>query len=87
VEEIVTTRPERCGHHRERRAGDVDRAEEGGLDLRQEHVDPAEPVNRSRHGRLCVRRIGDIQLHCQKVVRLPDRRADLLGFRPVATIA
>ena len=37
VEEIVTTRPERWrAHDRKGRAGDVDRAEEGGLDLRPE---------------------------------------------------
>jgi hypothetical protein len=86
-------------HHRECRAGDVDRAKEGGLDLGpellraqlleepgvevarvvDEHVDPAEPVDRSRHGRLCVGGLGDVQLDRQEVVMLPNRRADLLG--------
>ena len=37
VEEIVTTRPERwAAHDRKGGAGDVDRTEQGGLDLRPE---------------------------------------------------
>ena len=37
VEEIVTTRPDAlAAHHRKGRAGDVDRTEQGGLDLRPE---------------------------------------------------
>ena len=88
-----------AAHHWERGAGDVDRAEEGGLDLRPEllraqlleeagvevarvvnqHVDPAEPVDRSRHSRLGVGGIGDIQLDRQQVVLLSDRSTDLPG--------
>ena len=96
----MTTRPDRCArHHRECCAGEVDRAEEGGLDLRPErlraqlleeagvevarvvdqHVDPAEPLDRSRHGRLSLRGIGDVELDRQEVVVFSDRRADLLG--------
>jgi hypothetical protein len=52
-----------------------------------QHVDPAQPVDRSRNGRLCVGGIGDVQLHRQEVVMISDRRADLLGVRPVATTA
>jgi hypothetical protein len=86
-------------HHRECRAGDVDRAEQGGLDLGPEllraqlleeagvevarvvdqRVDPAEPVDRSPHGRSRVGGIGDVQLDRQEVVMFPDGRADLLG--------
>ena len=86
-------------HHRECRAGDVDRTEEGGLDLCPEllwaqfleeagvevarvvdqHVDPAEPVDCRRYGRLSVGGIGDVQLDRQEVVILTDCRADLLG--------
>jgi hypothetical protein len=35
---MATTSPERCAHDRKDRAGDVHRAEHGGLDLRPEVI-------------------------------------------------
>src|SRR5215203_2478964 len=55
--------------------------EEAGVEVAcvvDQHIDPAEPVDRSRHGRLSVGRVGDVQLDRQEVATLSDRRADPL---------
>jgi hypothetical protein len=60
-----------------------DLLEEPGVEVAgvvDQHVDAAEPVDGSRHGRLGRGRVGHVELHGQEVIVLTQGRGDTLGL-------